>query len=150
MRTNLRVAAIILHNGKLLTTKMTKKESTYYVLPGGGVEMEEGIYEAIKREVKEETNLDILKLKLVYIKELKNKDLGRGIEFYFYVEEYRGELKKGFDPEEKEALLEDIELLDLENLDKVTFYPKELISQLNIDKENNFSSFKYLGLKDYP
>jgi ADP-ribose pyrophosphatase YjhB (NUDIX family) len=150
MRTNLRVAAIILYKGKLLTTKMTKNRSSYYVLPGGGVEMEENIYEAIKREVKEETNLDVLKLKLIYIKELKNKEMGRGVEFYFYVEEYGGELKKGFDPEEKESLLEDIELLDLENLDKIIFYPKELISQLSIDKEDNFSSFKYLGLKDYP
>lgn len=150
MRTNLRVAAIILYEGRLLTTKMTKKGASYYVLPGGGVEMEESIYEAVKREVKEETNLDVLKLKLVYIKELKNKELGRGVEFYFYVEEYDGVLKKGFDPEEKESLLEDIELLDLENLDKSIFYPKELISQLPRDEKNNFSSFKYLGLKDYP
>lgn len=150
MRTNLRVAAIILYEGKLLTTKMTKNGDSYYVLPGGGVEMEESIYEAVRREVKEETNLDVLKLKLVYIKELKNKELGRGVEFYFYVEEYEGELKKGFDPEEKESLLEDVELLDLENLDKSIFYPKELISQLSTDEKNNFSSFKYLGLKDYP
>lgn len=150
MRTNLRVAAIIIYKGRLLTTKMTKKEASYYVLPGGGVEMEEDIYEAIKREVKEETNLDVLKLKLVYIKELKNKKMGRGVEFYFYIEEYKGELKKGFDPEEKESFLEDIELLDMENLDKVVFYPKELMFQILADKKDNFSSFKYLGLKDYP
>ena len=140
MRTNLRVAAIILHEGKLLTTKMKKKDFSYYVLPGGGVGMEETIYEAIKREVKEETNLDVLKLRLVYIKELKNEEMGRGVEFYFYVEEYSGNLKKGFDPEEKESTLEDVELLDLDGL-------KE---QLKIDAKNNFESFKYLGLKDYP
>lgn len=150
MRTNLRVAAIILHEGKLLTTKMTKKGFSYYVLPGGGVEMDEDIYEAIKREVKEETNLDVLKLKLVYIKELKNEKIGRGVEFYFYVEEYSGELRKGFDPEEKESILEAVELLDLGGLNDVVFHPEELKEQLKIDARNNFESFKYLGLKDYP
>lgn len=150
MKTNLRVAAIILYEGKLLTTKMKKKYSSYYVLPGGGVEMEETIYEAIKREVKEETNLDVLKLKLAYIKELKNKQMGRGVEFYFYVEEYRGGLKKGFDPEEKESTLEDVELLNLDALNDIVFHPEELKEQLKIDAKNNFETFKYLGLKDYP
>lgn len=150
MRTNLRVAAIILHEGKLLTTKMKKKDFSYYVLPGGGVGMEETIYEAIKREVKEETNLDVLKLRLVYIKELKNEEMGRGVEFYFYVEEYSGNLKKGFDPEEKESTLEDVELLDLDGLKGIVFHPEELKEQLKIDAKNNFESFKYLGLKDYP
>lgn len=150
MRTNLRVAAIILYEGKVLTTRMTKGNDSYYVLPGGGVEMEESIYDAIKREVKEETNLDVLKLKLVYIKELKNKDLGRGVEFYFYVEEYDGDLKRGFDPEVKESVLEDVEFLDIKNLKDFVFYPQELKEVLSADNDSNFETFKYLGLRDYP
>ena len=140
---------MILDGEKILVTKMKKKDFSYYVLPGGGVEMDETIFEAVRREVKEETGLNILRLRLVYIKELKNEKLGRGVEFYFYVEKYDGILKKGFDPEEKESVLEDVDFLKLSELNKVVFYPEELKDRISVDKEHGFSSLAYLGLKEY-
>ncbi len=149
MRTNLRVAAIILDGEKILVTKMKKKDFSYYVLPGGGVEMDETIFEAIKREVKEETGLNVLKSRLVYVKELKNKKLGRGVEFYFYVEKYDGILRKGFDPEEKESMLDSVEFLKLSELNELVFYPEELKDRISADKKSGFNSLIYLGLKEY-
>jgi 8-oxo-dGTP diphosphatase len=64
MRKN-RATAIIIRNGKLLLIHRQKKGREFYVLPGGGVDLEESFEEACIREVKEETGLDTLGLRLV-------------------------------------------------------------------------------------
>lgn len=61
-----RAAAIILQNGTLLVIHRQKPGLDYYILPGGGVELDESFPEACIREVKEETGLDVLHLQLVY------------------------------------------------------------------------------------
>ncbi len=53
------VGALILNpQGKLLLLK-SHKWSNMYVIPGGHIEVGEKAREALKREIKEETNLDI-------------------------------------------------------------------------------------------
>jgi 8-oxo-dGTP pyrophosphatase MutT (NUDIX family) len=59
-----RAAAIIIRNGKVLLFHRQKPGKDYYILPGGGVELEESFEEACIREVKEETGLDVLALHL--------------------------------------------------------------------------------------
>jgi len=61
-----RATAIIIQNGKLLLMRRQKPGRDYYILPGGGVELDESFEEACMREVKEETGLDVLGLQLVY------------------------------------------------------------------------------------
>ena len=73
-----RAAAIIIQNEALLLIHRQKPGRDYYILPGGGVELNESFEEACIREVKEETGLDVLGLQLVYI--YNNK---RGEEHYF-------------------------------------------------------------------
>jgi 8-oxo-dGTP pyrophosphatase MutT (NUDIX family) len=60
-----RATAIIIRNGKLLLIHRQKPGRDYYVLPGGGVDLEESFEETCIREVKEETGLDVLALRLV-------------------------------------------------------------------------------------
>ncbi len=61
-----RAAAIIYRNGKLLLIHRQKPGRDYYILPGGGVELDESFEEACIREVKEETGLDVLSLQLAH------------------------------------------------------------------------------------
>ena len=61
-----RAAAIILRNGELLLIHRQKPGRDYYILPGGGVELDESFEEACAREVKEETGLDALAMQIVY------------------------------------------------------------------------------------
>lgn len=56
------VTAFIFHKGKVLVLKRSQKEKFlpgYWEMPGGKVEFGEDINEAVAREVKEETNLDV-------------------------------------------------------------------------------------------
>ncbi len=59
-----RATAIIIRDGKVLLIHRQKPGRDFYVLPGGGVELEESFEEACVREVKEETGLDVLALHL--------------------------------------------------------------------------------------
>ena len=56
---------MIIRNGKLLLIHRHKPGRDFYVLPGGGVELEESFEEACIREVREETGLEVLALRLV-------------------------------------------------------------------------------------
>lgn len=150
MRTYLRVGAVIFYKKKLLLTKMQKDELVYYVLPGGGVEDYESIYEAVKREVKEETNLVVVKLRPIYIRELNMKDKGRGVEIYFYIEKYTGIPKKGFDPETKESSFEELALVSPSELPNLIFHPSQLIEVFEKDRAGGFKQFRHLGLYNYP
>jgi ADP-ribose pyrophosphatase YjhB (NUDIX family) len=58
MRT--RCAAFIIKDNKILLIKRVKKERTYWVFPGGGVEVGETEEGALEREMFEETGLKIL------------------------------------------------------------------------------------------
>lgn len=60
MRTNKRVSAIIIKDSQVLLIHRFKEGKEYWVIPGGGVEEAESIGKALKREVKEETSLDLL------------------------------------------------------------------------------------------
>jgi 8-oxo-dGTP diphosphatase len=59
-----RATALIVRDGKLLLFHRQKPGRDYYSLPGGGVELEESFEQACIREVKEETGLDVLALRL--------------------------------------------------------------------------------------
>lgn len=56
------VGAIIVKDSKILCLKRVENDflGGYLDLPGGGVDKGEGVIEALSREVKEETNLDVI------------------------------------------------------------------------------------------
>ena len=151
MRTNIRVAGIIFHEGKLVTARQNKGEKIYDVLPGGGVEDYESVEDAIKRELREELTIDITRFRLAYIKEFNVKSKGRVIELYFYVEKYEGDIKKGlFDLKIKLSEFESVYYAELNELNNFIFYPEQLIDIIEKDKEDNFNGVKHLGLHEYP
>lgn len=66
---NQAVRAIIINNDKMLVMLRVKQGSRYFTLIGGGVKEGETLDQALIREVKEETGLDVIQHELVFKEE---------------------------------------------------------------------------------
>lgn len=66
---NVRVYALCINNGKILTLKENFAGQNVTKLPGGGLEFGEGTVRCLKREFKEELNLEIEIQDCFYIQE---------------------------------------------------------------------------------
>jgi len=102
------------------------EDTEFWILPGGGLEEDEYSWDAAIREVKEETNLDISVIDLLYTLEEKTK-LGLRCTNYFLGEMIGGELNLGKDPEfdENNQVLSDVRYFtkdEIQSLNKV--YPE--------------------------
>lgn len=150
MRTNIRVAGIIIENNQLLTVEMKNiiDGLSTFVIPGGGVNYDEDIYKALKREMKEELDIDIIDFHLSFIKELYTDD-AKSIEFYFCIDKYIGEIKKGFDTEVKSRYINSVSFIQFDKLVKLNFFPKQIIEHL-INFNRNSYEINHLGIFKYP
>jgi len=63
------VRAIIIEDDKMLLMHRNKNGKTYFTLVGGQVREDEGAEQALIREVKEETGLDVTSCRLVYVED---------------------------------------------------------------------------------
>ncbi|KAF0095040.1 MAG: NUDIX hydrolase [Puniceicoccaceae bacterium 5H] len=61
--------AVIIHDGKLLATKMRDWRGVYYILPGGGQQPGETLEDAVKRECLEEVGVEVEVDRLLYVRE---------------------------------------------------------------------------------
>ena len=125
----IRVAAIIVDEGRLLLVKHQKEGEVYWLLPGGGVDFGESLEEALIREVKEETNLDIEVGAPVLVSDTLPPDLERHVvNIAFTAERIGGELCTGDDPRLAGAAFVEAALLP-----DLTLYPdmrQELVNGL--------------------
>lgn len=68
-RFNIRVYGLLINKDALLILKEPYANEVLYKFPGGGVEFGEGIIQALKRELKEELNLDLFQHQHFYTQE---------------------------------------------------------------------------------
>lgn len=86
---NIRVYGICIQNGHLLINEELIKGRTVFKLPGGGLEWGEGTQDCLKREWKEELNMDIEVKDHFYTTDFFQKsafDQSQVISIYYFVE----------------------------------------------------------------
>lgn len=144
------VRALIVKNGKLLCNRCEKNGEKYYVLPGGGQDHQEDLFEALRRECMEEIGCQIEIHELVFVYDYIAARDGymphnlAGSNFHAIHHVFWCDLK---DPENlgKDTLMDanqtGTEWLPLSSLDEFNFYPKTLVPSIQNPKEAKI----YLG-----
>ncbi|HZL31422.1 MAG TPA: NUDIX hydrolase [Pseudolabrys sp.] len=85
-RPYLAVSAAIMRDGKVLAVRRARKPAlNLYTMPGGAVEIGETVHEAVMREVREETGLDIYPVALAGHREAIQRDAAGKVERHFVI-----------------------------------------------------------------
>jgi len=135
------IKAVIIDNTKLLTVKMRGEDGKeYYTLPGGKQKPDELMLEALKREVGEETGLEVEPKSILFIGESFKGETHR-IEFMFICT-VKGELDKAKLHYDEDQI--GIQWLSIDNILHEELYPaamRNIIKQYFLGKNNEI----YLG-----
>jgi ADP-ribose pyrophosphatase YjhB (NUDIX family) len=115
----IRLAGVLVDEGRLLVVEHARNGKKYCLLPGGGLEWGESMEQGLAREFREELNLQVQMKHLLAINESISPDAARHIiNFTFLVERTGGVMRVAQDDRLKNAFW-----LFPEELKKVTFYP---------------------------
>lgn len=125
----------LIHKGdQYLLQDRVKEDWQGFTLPGGHVEKDESIVDAVIREMKEETGLTISNPKLCGVKQFPIKD-GRYIVFLFAADEFTGELASS-----EEGQMHWVHKGDLASVNAVS----DLTELLQVMFDDNLSEFQYV------
>lgn len=124
-----RVRAIIVSSGKILLINRVKKDDSYWVIPGGQIEIGENQEQALRRECIEELGIEI-KINKLFLQRPSDKPGMEGQQEYFYLcDIVGGEVGTGQGPEFQPGASYEGEYrigwIDLKNLSDINLVPQE-------------------------
>lgn len=135
-----RAAALVLHNNSLLVL-FRKNTREYYTFPGGGVDEGESNEQAVIREIKEETSLDVAVERQVYELHYDTGD----IHYYFLCRYISGDPR--VQPGTNEYLANERgenmytpQWMPIEEVPNILLYPLEVRDRLVEDIKRGFSN----------
>ena len=137
-----RVSVIVVTaDKKILLVKHRKGSRQYWVLPGGRLEYGETFQECAVRELKEETGLDIMVDRLVFLSEAIAPDRSRHIvNVYLTARVTGGKMQVGDEP-----VLAGVDFLPLSELENCTLYPPVARQVISGSASGYGAGITYLG-----
>ena len=135
-----RVRAIIIDSSKILLIHRIKKDNSYWVIPGGGVEAGENHQQAVERECFEELGIQVRVGRLFLQRTADMLDIKGHQEFFYLCEMVGGEVGTGQGPEfqpgtEYQGEFK-AEWVDIEKLPIVDLRPNEVRDAIIIFTKN--------------
>lgn len=133
--------ALVIHNGKMLVSIINDNGDIFYILPGGGQEVEELLTDTVKRECAEEMGILVEPKSLVFVVEGVHGESFHRIDLVFLCD-YIGNI----DNVEIQVDINQIgfEWISIDNLLKEPLYPSKLRPQI-INLFYNRKTEVYLG-----
>ena len=130
----IRVGAIILYNGKLVSMYRKKENRKFYTFPGGGIEQNETEQNCVIREVYEEFGIKVKPLKKLYTYENK-----LNIEHFYFCEWIDGKFGTGKGEEFESNLygLYKPTMINIEDIPKLPLMPPEIANEFYSDYTKN-------------
>ncbi len=112
-----RVCGICVQDEKILMIKHkgVVENADFWCPPGGGLQFGESSADAIKREFLEETFTEISIEHFMFVSEFNEPPL-HAIELFFNVNLEKGKVKKGFDPELEEQIIQEVKWMSFEEI----------------------------------
>ncbi len=138
-----RVAVVLVdEQDRILLVRHRKGEQTYWLLPGGGLDYGESLFECARRELAEETGLTIEADRMIYVSEAIAPDGARHI-LNLYV---MGRVTGGeIGPPPAGDVIDEIAWLPIAELPGLTLYPA-IAEHLLVSHAEGFAhEVRYLG-----
>ena len=136
VRPRIRVAGILIEDNKILLIQHHKNDKKYWLIPGGGNDWGETTKQALIREYKEETNMDIEVDEFLFFSETISPDKKRHVLNLFY-KIHRNNKNDSIIKLGEEAVLTDLKFVTKEELETMTIYPnikENLLKLMNNEK----------------
>lgn len=115
--------ALIIHDGKMLAVKISDGKETWYIMPGGGQDVEELLPEAVCREVAEEMGIRVEVKDLVFVIEGLHGESFHRVDLVFLCA-YQGQIESAVLQSDTNQVGYD--WLDIKTLNTAPLYPSKL------------------------
>ena len=138
--------ALVEQDGRILMVRAVKQGAyDFWVAPGGGVQGEESLVDAAKREVMEESGIEVDHLRLAYIEELITPDM-RVCKFWFAAKAVGGAIDASA-PEAAQEHITEAAWLSRDQMQDKTVFPSVLQGRFWDDLHGGFHQVVPLGLR---
>ncbi|MFO7882355.1 MAG: NUDIX domain-containing protein [Kosmotogaceae bacterium] len=141
------VRGVIFQENSVLIVKHAHEDrQPFWCFPGGKVEQGETLPDALKRELKEETKIDIEPRNIIFIQDFIHERL---LELFFKCEKISGTGELGYDPEViGSPVLVDLRWVNVDELATMPVYPKTLSEKISKRININGIAFTQLYKKE--
>lgn len=136
----IRPTGILINDNKILLLDQNVNSKRKWSLPGGSLENGETIEDCLKREMREETGLDVKIIKLLYVNDFFRNNT-YVLHITFLVEKIGGSLGKTTDIDTEE--IRNVKMVPIEDLEKIGFNT----TFADLVKNNFPDAGNYKGLK---